>query len=364
MRALVVGGTGPTGPPILQGLESRGYEPTVLHRGLHETQLVAGYEHVHADPHFVEQVTGALADRSFDVIVVTYGRLRNLVGDLARRTGRMVTVGGTAYLPQRWSRPADESSERDLHNLLISKITQTEEAIWAEAERVGLSLTHIRYPYLYGPRQLAPREWSIIRRILDGRRAIPVVDGGLSLESRAYAVNAAHAVLLAIDRPEAAVGQTFHVADGTTPTDAQRAHAIARAMDVEIELVDYPADVGQVARFWFAGRSLEAVDATHPPTDHVLLDTSLIRHDLGYADVVGFEEALQQTVDWYVAHPPEPGGDHERRLGDAFDYVAEDAYAAARQAFARACRSIPLAANPLLHSYDHPKETVAFPSGQ
>jgi nucleoside-diphosphate-sugar epimerase len=364
LKALVVGGTGPTGPAILHGLERRGYEPVILHRGSHETDLVADYEHVHADPHFVEQVTAALQERTFDLVVVTYGRLRSLVEDLGPRTGRMVTVGGTAYLPQRWSRPADESAARDLSNRLISRIALTEDTIWAHAERTGLALTHIRYPYLYGPRQLAPREWSIIRRILDGRRTIPVVDGGLSLESRAYSVNAAHGVLLAVDRPEAAAGQTYHVADETTPTDAERAHAVARAMGAEIELIDYPADIGRAASFWFAGRSLEAVDRPYPPADHILLDTSRIRRDLGYADVVGFEEAMQETVDWYVAHSPEPGGDHERRLGDGFDYAAEDAYAEARRAFDQACRSIPFHVAPLLHAYDHPKETAVLSASQ
>jgi len=88
-------------------------------------------------------------------------------------------------------------------------------------------ITHIRYPYLYGPRQLAPREWSIIRRIRDGRTSIPVIDGGLTLESRAYADNAAHAVLLAVDQPDKSAGRTYHVADEATPTDAERALEIA-----------------------------------------------------------------------------------------------------------------------------------------
>ena len=32
--------------------------------------------------------------------------------------------------------------------------------------------THFRYPYVYGPRQLAPREWCVVRRILE-RPAVP-----------------------------------------------------------------------------------------------------------------------------------------------------------------------------------------------
>ena len=36
MKALVVGGTGPTGPFIVNGLIERGYEVTIFHRGTHE----------------------------------------------------------------------------------------------------------------------------------------------------------------------------------------------------------------------------------------------------------------------------------------------------------------------------------------
>ena len=39
--ALLIGGTGPTGPPIALGLEARGYEVTILHSGNHEVPEVA-----------------------------------------------------------------------------------------------------------------------------------------------------------------------------------------------------------------------------------------------------------------------------------------------------------------------------------
>jgi nucleoside-diphosphate-sugar epimerase len=217
-----------------------------------------------------------------------------------------------------------------------------------------VELTHIRYPYLYGPRQLAPREWSIIRRIRDGRRTIPVLDGGLSLESRAYAVNAAHAVLLAVDNPEVARGKVYHVADDETPTDAERALAIAAAMAAEVDLVSYPREIGRPADFWFAGRALQALEAPHPPTDHILLDTSKIRAELGYHDQVGFQEAIARTVDWYLANPLQPGADPESRLGDPFDYPAEDAYLRARADFTEACAAIEFKSLPNRHAYDHP----------
>ena len=40
-RALVVGGTGPTGPHIVNGLRARGHATAILHRGTHEIDRCA-----------------------------------------------------------------------------------------------------------------------------------------------------------------------------------------------------------------------------------------------------------------------------------------------------------------------------------
>ena len=47
--ALVIGGTGPTGPFVVEGLLKRGYQ-LVLHRGLHEVEYSQKIEHIHVDP--------------------------------------------------------------------------------------------------------------------------------------------------------------------------------------------------------------------------------------------------------------------------------------------------------------------------
>jgi len=44
MKTLVIGGTGPTGPVIVQGLAERGYEPVIMHRGSHEVDFTSGFE--------------------------------------------------------------------------------------------------------------------------------------------------------------------------------------------------------------------------------------------------------------------------------------------------------------------------------
>ncbi len=95
MKALVVGGTGPTGPFIVDGLRARGFEVAIFHRGTHEIpEIGPEVEHIHGDPHFPETIADALGDRTFDLVVATYGRIRFLAQHFVGRTGRFVSVGG------------------------------------------------------------------------------------------------------------------------------------------------------------------------------------------------------------------------------------------------------------------------------
>jgi hypothetical protein len=93
MQALVIGGTGPTGPFIVNGLRERGYKVAILHRGTHETDAVpATVERIVGDPHFRETLAAALADRRFDLVVATYGRIRFVAEALVGKTPRLITM--------------------------------------------------------------------------------------------------------------------------------------------------------------------------------------------------------------------------------------------------------------------------------
>lgn len=357
MKALVIGGSGPTGPLIVQGLVERGYEPVILNRGNHPVAELDPYEHIVADPHFEEPIVEAMEGRSFDLIIATYGRLRILVDVLRGVSDRLITVGGTVYAKTPYSRPADEDSPRSPTHKLVQRIVDTEQDLLQAHRDEHYNLTHLRYPNLYGPRQLAPREWSIIRRLLDGRRGIPVMDGGLTLESRAFTENAAHAVLLAVDQPEASAGRFYNVADEQTPSDGERALAIAEAMGIDAHLVNYPREAGRPAHFWGVGRNLEYMGQDGPPpTHHKPLDITRIKEELGYRDLVPFETAIERTVAWYLENPLDRGGSEEERIGDEFDYAGEDRFEEALRDFVRTANEIDFADVSMRHSYDHPKQ--------
>ena len=92
--ALLIGGTGPTGPAIARGLEARGLEVTVLHSGNHEVPEVAHLRHLHGDVFSDDGLRDVLGDETFDVAIANYGRLRSIADVLSGRTGRLLSIGG------------------------------------------------------------------------------------------------------------------------------------------------------------------------------------------------------------------------------------------------------------------------------
>ena len=268
-------------------------------------------------------------------MVATYGRLREVARACVGKTDRFVGVGGVPLyrgwmvpddlvprglaVPVREDAPQVESEDESRKGFLIRR---TEEAVFAHHPHAAM----FRYPIAYGPRQPLPLEWCVVRRVLDGRRAIVLPDGGLRVATVGYAENLAHAVLLAVDRPDTAAGQSYNCGDEQALTLRQRVESIARILDHPLEVVGVPAEVALPA--WPM--------LTHEASDHRVMDLAKIQRELGYRDAVPTQEALRRTVHWLLAHRPEPGGVTERLLGDPFDYAAEDQLiAAARDALER-----------------------------
>ncbi len=355
--ALVIGGTGPTGPYIVDGLIDRGYEITILHSGQHEVAFKQDIEHIHAEVHFREPFEVALGHRRWDLVVAGYGRLKLAVEVLKGHTERVVAMGGgplAARDDPRWGLlgpAANLDEERGLQeidpvkNKLTYQMAQAQEALFAAHREGHFKATQICYPILYGPRQPAATDWSIVRRVLDGRRKFIIADGGIKVESRAFAQNAAHAVLLAIDKPEISAGKTYLVSDDLLYTMRQRIEGIARIMGHEFELIDMPWDLAVPCHIlWRRTRT------------NYFRDTSRIRRELGYTDVVDACSALEQSVEWLLAHRAEIAVELEEQLGDPFDYVREDALIAQWQALRGQIGEVDYPLPPGAHMYRHPTQ--------
>ena len=363
MKALIIGGTGSTGPSIIEGLLKRGYRVTMLHRGVHEAELAPEVEHLHADPHWMESLNEALEGKSFDVVVSTYGRLRYIAEAVKGHATRLISVGGqTVY--KGWMRVTDpeavvhggdspvpvgedEFLEPPGVDHFVDRMLESEQAVMRAHQEGYYNATHFRYPIVYGPRHIAPGEWSIIRRILDGRKQVILPGDGQIILSRGYGENVAHALLLAIDNPGAAAGQIYNIRDERLLTTRQWVELIAKAMNHEFEFTEVPLSTVQFGPRYIPVQLLFR--------RHRVMDIAKIQQQLGYHDIVPAEQGLGLTVKWLEENRPEPGGQIEKNLGDPFDYAAEDELI---QRFSRRWEELiqmPVSEHGFRHPYAHPK---------
>jgi nucleoside-diphosphate-sugar epimerase len=341
VKALVIGGTGPTGHFLVNGLRARGYAVTILHSGNHEVKEIPDdVEHIHTNAFDGEKVRAAVRGRGFDVCVATYGRLRSVAEVTVGQVGRFISVGGLPALrgyinpelfdPPGLPVPTDEdatvvsSEEEDPKGYRIA---------WTEARvfECHPDASHFRYPTVYGAYQPAPREWCIVRRIIDGRSVIVLPEDGLTLDHFGYAENVAHALLLAVDQPERSAGQIYNAADQEILSLRQVVETISASLS---DLTDGLEIVSMPYELAIPARPLMML----PQSTHRVMSIRKLQRDLGYKDVVSPKVGLQRTARWLVENPPEPGGLEETILQDPFDYDAEDRLV---DAWRKAMRAMP-----------------------
>ena len=203
-----------------------------------------------------------------------------------------------------------------------------------------------RYPQIYGPNAPANPEWSIVRRVLDGRKHL-VVPNTAAPRRRAFGKNAAHALLLGVDKPEESSGQIYNVREDAQYSQRQIVEFIIKLMGRDCEIVEMPP---ALASRVYRGSGAPAVEAV------ANYDITKIKSQLGYSDVVPVSSALACSVEWLLENRPEPGGENEMQLGDPFAYEAEDALFAAYREGAALLETVQFPEVRSGHMYRHPRQ--------
>ena len=184
-HALVVGGSGPSGPYMLQGLLDRGFEVTMFHTGRHEPDDLPPVHHVHGNPYEKDSIAETLGSTEYDVAIATYGRVRHIASHLAGKVGQFVSVSGTPIykgfvtpdaldpvglaigVDERFELVPPEGIPGETYG--SAAIRRTEDAVFGLGADGAFAATTFRYPSIYGPRNPHSWEWSAVRRVLDGR---------------------------------------------------------------------------------------------------------------------------------------------------------------------------------------------------
>jgi nucleoside-diphosphate-sugar epimerase len=287
MRFLIIGGTRFIGPHLVRQLMEQGHEVVVYHRGQTEADLPGGVRHIRS-PQAGTPVLAfsdeALAGR-FDVVIhmIAMGEAdaRAAAQAFRGRAGRLVALSsGDVYraygrftgLEPGPLEPVPLHEESVLRSVLYpyrkqaassADWTYSYEKILAEREVMSdpaLPGTILRLPKVYGPGGNADLATVYSMRNHPQWRW-----------THGYVENMAAAIVLAAGHP-AAAGQVYNVGEERTPTVGERLAGLPASSVASDENSNY--DFAQ----------------------DIVYDTGRIRGELGYEEIVSYEEGLRRTL--------------------------------------------------------------------
>jgi nucleoside-diphosphate-sugar epimerase len=167
---------------------------------------------------------------------------------------------------------------------------------------------------IHGRGSRHPREGFFVKRILDGRRAVPLAFAGRSRFHTTACANIAELIATVLARPAT---QVLNIADPDAPSVAEIGAAAAKVYDSPIEMVP------------FAGPPSGAVGVSPWAIPAPLIISTARAEALGFRPVVTYAEgahaACAAAEALITAGRPFPD-----YMASMFDYAAEDAWLAAR----------------------------------
>lgn len=299
VRVILLGGTRFVGPHVVRELDRDGHDVTVVHSGASEPGLPPTVRHVHTRFEELDRHLEALRALEPDVVLdmVPYvrgdvARLRAFAGHAAR--GVVVSsvdvylaygraVGTEPGPPVALPLTEDSPLRTVVFDESYDKIGVEEEAAAIEE----LPVTVVRLPAVHGPGDEQHRLRSYVRAMDAGEPSIRLEQGSDAWRwVRGYVEDVAHAIALAVSNARAA-GRTYHVAYERAWSEREWVEEIARVHG-------WRGDIAVVPREELPEDERSDID-TRQSFD---TDSSRVREELGYAEVVDVDEALRRTIEW------------------------------------------------------------------
>lgn len=174
--------------------------------------------------------------------------------------------------------------------------------------------TVLRPGAIHGIGARHPREWWLVKRLLDGRREIPLIDAGGNIFQTSSANGIASLAAHCLQHGHSGI---YNAADPQALTVAQIATAVARVMDRDVTLIavdDLPDHLSHVG---FSPWSC----------DYPLRLSTAKARALGWDGGPAYESQLPTYIAWLCQHAATWQADFPAFAAyghDPFDYIAED----------------------------------------
>jgi nucleoside-diphosphate-sugar epimerase len=333
-RVVILGVNGVTGSAIASELSREGYEIVGTGRDIRRFPSALrdrGGRFIRSDRHDaaqLDQVLAAGADVVVDCLCYTAGHARQLLAHRASFGSAVVLSSKAVYVDDqgrhsnsddapRFDGPVPETQpvlEPDFSGAYQSREGYGTNKVAAEItlRESGVPVSILRASRVHGPGGQRPREWFVVKRLLDGRDRIPLAHHGHTGNHPTAAVNLASLVAACVRRPGARV---LNAADPDAPTAAGVVETIASACRRRVRIVGLddaaPPELGWTP--W----------ETWPP---FVLDTTAATQ-LGYRPAGTYADTVAATVQHLVGLSEQ----QRTRVSDdpffdhRFDYTVDDA---------------------------------------
>ena len=332
MKVLIVGGTNFIGPHVVRQLTSMGHTVTVFHRGQTQADLPPEVNHILGDrtslADFRSQFEQIAPDVVLDMILLNKKHAQTTINTFRGIARRVVAVSSMdvyrAYgiirgLESGSLEPVPLTEDSALRSSLYPFQNAPElkpvgdyEKILVEQVVMGdpvLPGTIVRLPMVYGPRDYQHRLKPYLQRMDENRPAIILEESVARWRgSYGYVENVARAIALAVTS-EQAKNRIYHVADSELFTEAERINRIGQIAGWQGKAVVVPRS--NLPPDWLLG---------YNTSQHWFVDSSRIRNELGYSEVIPIDEALRRTVEWERTQPLQESVQTPYLL----DYAVED----------------------------------------
>ena len=171
----------------------------------------------------------------------------------------------------------------------VSKM-EAEQTLQGIADETGLEVVIVRPPLVYGPGVKA----NFLRMLYSIQRGLPLPLASIrNRRSLVYVGNLADALTACATHP-AAAGHTFPVSDGEEVATPELLRLCALALEAPLRLVPCPVPLLRLA-----GKLTGRMAAVERLTGSLTIDTSAIRHKLGWQPPYTLTQGLQETAAWF-----------------------------------------------------------------
>lgn len=315
MKILIIGGTNFIGPFVVSQLVNMGHDVTLFHRGKTKTD-VPRVDHIYGDRSRLKDFQSEFEKLSPDVVVdmicYTESDARMLMNVFKGITKRVVAISsmdvyraygiilgkesGLESVPLRED-SAKRSSFYPFKDMPIRALNapadyekiMVERTVMSDSDLPG---TIVRLPMVYGQNDPLNRLQPYVQRMDDSRDRIVLLDSLAKWRgSYGYVENIGYAIALAATK-EVAKGRIYHVAESETLSEGERITKIG-------ELVGWKGKVVSLSKDKFPADWNLPLNAEQD----WFLDSTRIRQELGYREIVPLEEALKKTIEWERNHP-------------------------------------------------------------